>query len=83
VGSSITIVCKVQSVVPFRSQWSKGLESIGSVTTEMGIANITHSILSASTRNEGLYTCFASNVGGTGSSVTRLVVKGMKPYFYI
>ncbi|XP_048587507.1 hemicentin-1 isoform X2 [Nematostella vectensis] len=74
-GSPVTLTCMVDSVTPFRVQWTKGRDALGPVLTRVGQVNVTHSIRVTTDRDEGSYTCFASNAGGTAIAVTRLVVK--------
>ena len=52
--------------------------TLGPVVTRIGTTNVTHIIPSVGSKDQGLYSCFASNVGGAATTVTTLVVKGKK-----
>ncbi|KAK3730033.1 hypothetical protein QZH41_009543, partial [Actinostola sp. cb2023] len=80
-GSTVTLSCRIESVVPCKSHWIKGSLSVSRVVTRMGIFNTTYTILSANKNDEGLYTCYASNVGGVGKAFTTLYVKVPRPIF--
>ena len=68
----------MQTGAPTKVQWTKDRKTLGPVVTRIGTANVTHVIPSVASKDQGPYSCFASNVGGTATAVTTLVVKGRK-----
>ena len=51
-------------------------KTLGPVLTHTGTINMTHVIPSVTNVNQGLYSCSATNVGGTGTASTQLRAKG-------
>jgi len=87
ISNTVTLVCNVSSSLPLTDvEWEKN--SNGTTTTinsntntkkYSGSTSITPSltIFYAELSDAGIYTCFASNSGGTGDSdMTTLIVSG-------
>lgn len=75
-GSRLVLWCTVQTGAPARVQWIMDRRTLGPVVTRIGTANVTHIIPSVTNKDQGPYSCFASNVGGTATAVTTVIVKG-------
>lgn len=75
-GSRLVLWCTVQTGAPARVQWIMDRRTLGPVVTRIGTANVTHIIPSVTNEDQGPYSCFASNVGGTATAVTTVIVKG-------
>ncbi|CAH1270966.1 HMCN1 [Branchiostoma lanceolatum] len=74
-----TVVCNVQSVVPFTVQWSKDGKRLGSDLYFRESTNVTWEILDVSIAAEGMYACKAFSIAGTGKAQTFLDVREPPP----
>ncbi|KAL9989079.1 hypothetical protein ACROYT_G003587 [Oculina patagonica] len=74
-GSRAEFWCMVETSALAKVQWMMDRRTLGPVVTRIGSANVTHVIPSVARKDQGLYSCFASNVGGAATAVTTLVVK--------
>ena len=75
-GSRAALWCTVKTGAPAKVQWIMDRRTLGPVVTRIGTANVTHTIPSVTNEDKGPYSCFASNVGGTATAVTTVIVKG-------
>ena len=75
-GSRVELWCSVLTETPAKVQWIMDRRTLGPVLTRIGSANVTYIIASITSKDQGPYTCFASNVGGTASASTTVNVKG-------
>lgn len=75
-GSQATLWCTVKTKAPAKIQWTMNSKTLGPVLTHTGTINITHVIPSVTNKNQGPYSCSATNVGGTGTASTQLRAKG-------
>ena len=75
-GARVELWCTVKTEAPAKVQWTMDRRTLGPVLTRIGTANVTHVIPSITSRDQGPYSCFASNVGGTATAVTMVKVKG-------
>ncbi|XP_033752263.1 hemicentin-2-like isoform X2 [Pecten maximus] len=84
IGTTFTLQCTVSSTTTITNVFWRRL--INGVTSTITIDNVNYSggststpsltIIAASASDSGTYTCFASNVAGTGSATTQLIVTG-------
>ncbi|XP_078604169.1 hemicentin-1-like isoform X2 [Branchiostoma floridae x Branchiostoma japonicum] len=74
-----TVVCSVQSVVPFTVQWSKDGKRLGSDLYFRESTNVTWEILDVSIAAEGMYECKAFSIAGVGKARTFLDVREPPP----
>lgn len=77
-GSRVALWCTVQTGAPAKVQWIMDRRTLGPVVTRIRTANVTHIIPSVTNKDQGPYSCFASNVGGTAAAITTVVVNGKK-----
>lgn len=77
-GSRVALWCTVQTGAPAKVQWIMDRRTLGPVVTRIRTANVTHIIPSVTNKDQGPYSCFASNVGGTATAITTVVVNGKK-----
>ena len=75
-GSRAALWCTVKTGAPAKVQWIMDRRTLGPVVTRIGTANVTHTIPSVTNEDKGPYSCFASNVGGSATAVTTVIVKG-------
>lgn len=75
-GSRVELWCTVKTGAPAKVQWVMDRQTLGPVLTRIGTVNVTHVIPSVTSKDQGPYSCFASNVGGTATAVTMVVAKG-------
>lgn len=75
-GSQATLWCTIKTKAPAKIQWIMNSKTLGPVLTHTGTINMTHVIPSVTNVNQGLYSCSATNVGGTGTASTQLRAKG-------
>ena len=75
-GSRVELWCSVLTETPAKVQWIMDRRTLGPVLTRIGAANVTYIIASITSKDQGPYTCFASNVGGTARASTTVNVKG-------
>ncbi|XP_033752264.1 hemicentin-1-like isoform X3 [Pecten maximus] len=90
IGTTFTLQCTVSSTTTITNVFWRRL--INGVTSTITIDNVNYSggststpsltIIAASASDSGTYTCFASNVAGTGSATTQLIVTGSKYYLF-
>ncbi|XP_078687492.1 hemicentin-1-like isoform X2 [Branchiostoma floridae x Branchiostoma belcheri] len=74
-----TVVCNVQSVVPFTVQWSKDGKRLGSDLYFRESTNVTWEILDVSIAAEGMYECKAFSIAGVDKARTFLDVREPPP----
>ena len=75
-GARVELSCMVKTEAPAKVQWTMDRRTLGPVLTRIGTANVTRVIPSVTSNDQGPYSCFASNVGGTATAVTMVTVKG-------
>ena len=75
-GSSVKLWCTVKTEVPSKIQWTMGRRTLGPVHTRIGTFNVTHVIPLVGHKDKGPYSCFASNIGGTDTVTSTLIIKG-------
>lgn len=78
-GSRVELWCSVLTETPAKVQWIMDRRTLGPVLTRIGSANVTYIIASITSKDQGPYTCFASNVGGTARASTTVNVKVPRP----
>nr|XP_022322237.1 hemicentin-1-like isoform X1 [Crassostrea virginica] len=77
--STATIVCVVESVIPFTVQWYKNGLREGSEVLFQESGNATYQISRASSSNEGIYTCNATSPSGSTARTTLLDISEPPP----
>lgn len=75
-GSRVALWCTVETGAPAQVQWIMDRRALGPVMTRIGTSNVTHIIPSVTSKDQGPYSCFASNVGGTATAITAIIVNG-------
>ncbi|XP_062570988.1 hemicentin-1-like isoform X1 [Saccostrea cucullata] len=77
--STATIVCTVESVIPFTVQWYKNGRKEGSEVLFQESSDATYQISTASARDEGIYTCNATSRSGSTARTTLLDISEPPP----
>lgn len=75
-GSRVELWCTVKTGPSAQVQWTMDTRTLGPVLTHIGTVNVTHVIPSVTSKDQGPYSCSASNVGGMSTAVTLLLAKG-------
>ncbi|KAB7501863.1 hypothetical protein Anas_13888 [Armadillidium nasatum] len=73
---SAVITCHIQTLVPFNVTWKKNGKYIAGPYRYPQSAEIRHVIERPTSREEGIYTCLASNIAGSSFANVFLDIKG-------
>ncbi|KAB7496275.1 hypothetical protein Anas_07063, partial [Armadillidium nasatum] len=80
---SAVITCHIQTLVPFNVTWKKNGKYIAGPYRYPQSAEIRHVIERPTSREEGIYTCLASNIAGSSFANVFLDIKEPPPEVYI
>ncbi|XP_067940287.1 hemicentin-1-like [Watersipora subatra] len=81
-GSSINMLCIVESLVPFVVTWYKGDKSISDDRFFLQTESVIHTVENLTEVSEGNYSCVATSDAGRGQGVLVLDVTDPPPYIY-
>ncbi|RXG69659.1 Hemicentin-1 [Armadillidium vulgare] len=80
---SAVITCHIQTLVPFNVTWKKNGKYIAGPYRYPQSAEIRHIIERPTSRDEGIYTCLASNIAGSSFANVFLDIKEPPPEVYV
>nr|CAD7427621.1 unnamed protein product [Timema monikensis] len=79
VNEPVTLRCHVESLVPFKVMWFKGVNPISGFITYQQTSKVLWHFKNPTENLDGNYTCWARNLAGIGRKVTYLYITGPPP----